>query len=56
MGEVIMQSFYSKLMAREHCKKNTKLWKKMGEKEGMYIISTYCEKIEEQCPYFLRIV
>jgi hypothetical protein len=27
----------------------------MGEKEGMYIIFTYCEKIEEQRPYFLKI-
>jgi hypothetical protein len=34
-------------MARTQCQKQTKLGKKMNEKEGMYIIFAHCEKMKE---------
>jgi hypothetical protein len=34
-------------MARTHCKKQTKLGKRMNEKEGMYIIFSHCGKMKE---------
>jgi hypothetical protein len=37
-------------MARAHCKEHTKIGKKMGEKERMYIIFTHCEKMKEWHP------
>jgi len=54
MDEVIMQSFQTN--GKDNIATNTKLGKKMGEKEGMCIISTDHDKIEKQHPQFLRIV
>jgi hypothetical protein len=48
MVEVIMQSFQTN--GKNNIATNTKLGKKMGEKEGMYIISTDHDKTKEQHP------
>ncbi len=47
----ITKPFYSRIMIRTFCKKQTKLGKKMGKTKKMYIISTdLYEKTKEQRP------